>query len=207
MQDLVGTTLILLAACSLAAVLTARLKVSTFLGHLVIGALLGASTTGWVMPGQTLSFLSGLAVALLLFMVGLEFSPGHFWLTRKTVLVAGVLQMAMIAIPMALTLIWLGHAPGIPALPGAAAAISSTALVSRQLADQGELTTRHGRSSFAVPVFQDLTSVPLLAPVAIWARGESPGLDSGVFGAAANTAFSEMRTNLASTDQPRSKPS
>ncbi len=50
--------------------------------------------------------------------------------------------------------------------------MSSTALVSRQLADQGELTTRHGRSAIAVLVFQDLASVPLLALLAIWARGE-----------------------------------
>jgi CPA2 family monovalent cation:H+ antiporter-2 len=38
------------------------------------------------------------------------------------------------------------------ALLGAAAAMSSTALVSRQLADQGELTARHGRSAIAVLV-------------------------------------------------------
>lgn len=178
MQDLLGTTLILLAACSLAAVLTARLKVPTLLGCLVIGALLGPSIMGWVMPGQALSFLSELGAALLLFMVGLEFSLGHFWLTRKTVLVAGVLQMAMVAIPIALTLIWLGLAPSTAALLGAAAAMSSTALVSRQLADQGELTTRHGRTAIAVLVFQDLASVPLLALLAIWARGASPGLGS-----------------------------
>lgn len=178
MQDLLGTTLILLAACSLAAVLTARLKVPTLLGYLVIGALLGPSISGWVMPGQALSFLSEIGVALLLFMVGLEFSLGHFWLTRKTVLVAGVLQMAMVAIPTALTLIWLGLAPSTAGLLGAAAAMSSTALVSRQLADQGELTTRHGRTAIAVLVFQDLASVPLLALLAIWARGDSPGIGS-----------------------------
>ena len=55
--------------------------------------------------------------------------------------------------------------------------MSSTALVSRQLADQGELTTRHGRSAIAVLVFQDLASVPLLALLAIWARGESPKIE------------------------------
>ncbi|OVZ65167.1 hypothetical protein CDO46_07150 [Pigmentiphaga sp. NML030171] len=52
--------------------------------------------------------------------------------------------------------------PNAATLLGAAAAMSSTALVSRKLADQGELTTRHGRSAIAVLVFQDLASVPLL---------------------------------------------
>ncbi|HHL4637128.1 TPA: heat resistance system K+/H+ antiporter KefB-GI, partial [Escherichia coli] len=39
------------------------------------------------------------------------------------------------------------------------------------------LTTRHGRSAIAVLVFQDLASVPLLALLAIWARGESPKIE------------------------------
>lgn len=38
------------------------------------------------------------------------------------------------------------------------------------------MTTRHGRSAIAVLVFQDLASVPLLALVAIWARGDSTSI-------------------------------
>lgn len=173
MQDLLGSTAVLLAACSLAAVVTAMLKLPALLGYLAVGAALGPSSAAWIVPGPALNFLSELGVALLLFMVGLEFSLGHFWLTRKTVLVAGILQMAAIAAPLALVLKAIGLEPSAAAMLGAAAAMSSTALVSRQLADQGELTTRHGRSAIAVLVFQDLASVPLLALAAIWARGES----------------------------------
>lgn len=178
MQDLLGATLILLAACSLAAVATAAFRVPALLGYLAAGALLGPSVTGVIAPGEALDFLSELGVALLLFMVGLEFSLGHFWLTRKTVLVAGSLQMVVVAAPLTLMLMGLGQPAQSAALLGAAAAMSSTALVSRQLADQGELTTRHGRSAIAVLVFQDLASVPLLALLAIWARGESPKIES-----------------------------
>ena len=178
MQDLLGTTLVLLAACSVAAVATAAFRVPTLLGYLTVGALLGPSLSALIVPGPSLNFLSELGVALLLFMVGLEFSLGHFWLTRKTVLVAGTLQMVLVAVPVALVLMAFGLTPGSAALLGAAAAMSSTALVSRQLADQGELTTRHGRSAIAVLVFQDLASVPLLALLAIWARGAAPGLGS-----------------------------
>ena len=178
MQGLLGVTLSLLAACSLAAVVTAALRVPALLGYLAAGALLGPSVTGVIAPGEALDFLSELGVALLLFMVGLEFSLGHFWLTRKTVLVAGSLQMVVVAAPLTLMLMGLGQPAQSAALLGAAAAMSSTALVSRQLADQGELITRHGRSAIAVLVFQDLASVPLLALLAIWARGESPKVES-----------------------------
>ncbi|HBO8848948.1 TPA: M48 family metalloprotease [Pseudomonas aeruginosa] len=178
MQDLLGATLILLAACSLAAVATAAFRVPALLGYLAVGALLGPSVSGVVAPGEALDFLSELGVALLLFMVGLEFSLGHFWLSRKTVLASGSLQMIAVATPLTLMLMWLGQPVQSAALLSTAAAMSSTALVSRQLADQGELTTRHGRSAIAVLVFQDLASVPLLALLAIWARGESPKIES-----------------------------
>lgn len=174
MQDLLSTTLGLLAACSLAAVVTAALRVPTVLGYLAVGAALGPSVSGVIAPGDTLNFLSELGVALLLFFVGLEFSLAHVWLIRRTVLAAGSLQMAIVAVPLTLVLIRLGMPAESAALLAAAAAMSSTALVSRQLADQGELTTRHGRSAIAVLLFQDLAAVPLLALLAIWARGEVP---------------------------------
>ncbi|OZO76071.1 cation:proton antiporter, partial [Escherichia coli] len=161
-QDLLGTTLILLAACSLSVVATAAFRVPALLGYLAVGVA-GPLSHRRDRAGGDADFLSELGVALLLFMVGLEFSLGHFWLTRKTVLASGSLQMVVVAAPLTLVLIGLGQPAQSAALLGAAAAMSSTALVSRQLADQGELTTRHGRSAIAVLVFQDLASVPLLA--------------------------------------------
>ncbi len=73
---------------------------------------------------------------------------------------AGALQMIAVAPPLILLLMWLGQPGQSAALLGTAAAMSSTALVSRQLADQGELTTRHGRSAIAVLVFQDWPACP-----------------------------------------------
>ena len=58
MQGLLGVTLSLLAACSLAAVVTAAFRVPALLGYLAVGALLGPSVTGVITPGETLSFLS-----------------------------------------------------------------------------------------------------------------------------------------------------
>ena len=100
MQGLLGTTLILLAACSLAAMATAAFRVPALLGYLSVGVVLGPSVIGVIAPGETLSFLSELGVALLLFMVGLEFSLGDFWLARRTVLMAGALQMIAVAPPL-----------------------------------------------------------------------------------------------------------
>ena len=58
MQGLLGTTLILLAACSLAAMATAAFRVPALLGYLSVGVVLGPSVIGVIAPGETLSFLS-----------------------------------------------------------------------------------------------------------------------------------------------------
>jgi len=174
MHDLLTVTLLLLAVCSLAAMAASYLRAPTLLGYLAVGALLGPFLLGWVGSGRTLNFLSELGVVLLLFMVGLEFSVSHFWATRKTVLKAGLLQMGMVGVPVASGLWLLGYEPRTVALLAIATALSSTALVAKQLSEQGELTTRHGRASIAVLVCQDLAAIPLLALLAIWVRGGEP---------------------------------
>lgn len=62
MQDLLGTTLILLAACSLAVVATAAFRVPALLGYLAVGALLGPSVSGVIAPGEALTFISELGL-------------------------------------------------------------------------------------------------------------------------------------------------
>lgn len=174
MHDLLTVTLLLLTVCSLAAMIASYLRTPTLLGYLAVGALLGPFLLGWVGSSQTLNFLSEVGVVLLLFMVGLEFSVSHFWATRKTVLKAGLLQIGMVGMPVASGLWLLGYELRTVALLAVAVALSSTALVAKQLSEQGELTTRHGRASIAVLVCQDLVAIPMLALLAIWARGGEP---------------------------------
>src|SRR2546423_14768998 len=57
---------------------------------------------------------------------------------------------------------------------GAIVAMSSTAIVSRLLAERAELDSAHGRQVIGVLLFQDLAVVPLL--VLLPALGEAPGL-------------------------------
>ncbi|WP_409720385.1 cation:proton antiporter [Pseudorhodoplanes sp.] len=62
-----------------------------------------------------------------------------------------------------------------PIIIGAAAAVSSTAICAKQLADQGELTTRHGRISMAVLLFQDISAAPFLAALPLLASRTGAG--------------------------------
>ena len=174
MQDLYGYAMVLLAAAAVVAALATQLRQPTLLGYLLAGIMLGPHVLGVLQPGATLDFLAELGVVLLLFMVGMEFSIPSLWATRRRVLIAGGLQMALVGGATAGLVSWLGADARTATLLGGAAAMSSSALAAKQLADQGELTSRHGRTSIAVLVFQDLATIPLLALLAIWSRGGEP---------------------------------
>ncbi len=174
MQDLFSFSLVLLVAGALAAAVSARLRLPTLLGYLAAGVLLGPSVFALLLPGESLNFLAEVGVVLLLFMVGLEFSVSSLWATWRRVLSAGLLQLLFVGLAVAAVT----HALGAPAnaalLLGTAAAMSSSAIAAKQLAEQGELTVRHGRMAMAVLVFQDVATIPVLALLAIWSRGGEP---------------------------------
>lgn len=174
MQDLFSFSLVLLVAGAIAAAISARLRLPTLLGYLAAGVMLGPSVSALLLPGESLSFLAEVGVVLLLFMVGLEFSVSSLWATWRRVVSAGFLQMAFVGLTVGLAVSGLGGGAQAAVLLGAAAAMSSSAIAGKQLAEQGELTVRHGRMAMAVLVFQDMATIPVLALLGIWARGGTP---------------------------------
>lgn len=174
MQDLFSFSLVLLVAGAIAAAIASRLRLPTLLGYLAAGVALGPSVSGLLQPGESLTFLAEVGVVLLLFMVGLEFSVASLWATWRRVLSAGLLQMLFVGLTVGFAAHRLGADARAAFLLGAAAAMSSSAIAGKQLAEQGELTVRHGRMAMAVLVFQDIATIPVLALLAIWARGGAP---------------------------------
>lgn len=175
MEELFFSVLILFVSILVAGLLFHIMQAPTILGYIAVGILLGSSVTGLFPDGPALDFMAEAGIILLLFMVGLEFSLTEFWSDKGKILKAGALQGFLVGLPVG-SLVWClgwGIAPAI--LLGASVAMSSTALSAKQLADHGELTTRHGRMAISVLVFQDLAAIPLLAMLAIWQSGGQPG--------------------------------
>ncbi|MGZ5142995.1 MAG: cation:proton antiporter domain-containing protein [Burkholderiales bacterium] len=172
MDQWLTLTFILLAAAALMAVLAAWMRLPTLLGYLAAGVLVGPTLLSIVQPSEAMRYLAELGVVLLMFMVGLEFSVSELWATRHDVLVAGGLQTLLTGLTVGGIVLSLGASTQAAVLLGGAAAMSSTAIAAQQLADQGELTTRYGRTAVAVLVFQDVAAIPLLSLLAIWSRGE-----------------------------------
>lgn len=174
MQNLFLASLMMFASALVVGLLFHRLKLPTILGYILAGLFLGSSFASLIGEGTMLEFVAEAGVLLLLFMVGLEFSLTEFWSDRRKILISGGLQGGIVGsiVGLAVWLIGWGIAPAI--LLGAATAMSSTALTAKQLVDQGEITTRHGRSAISVLVFQDVAAIPLLALLAIWQAGGEP---------------------------------
>ena len=182
MHDALHVTLILLASAVAVVVIFRQLSMPAILGYLLVGALVGPHALGLVAATEDQRYLAEFGVVFLMFSVGLEFSLPQLTSMRRTVFGFGGAQVGIIvaltvAIDMALGRGW---REGL--IVGGVIAMSSTAIISKTLADRGELHSAHGRQVMGVLLFQDLAVIPLL--VLIPALALTGGAIAGVIGVA-----------------------
>ncbi|MGE5130579.1 MAG: monovalent cation:proton antiporter-2 (CPA2) family protein [Sphingomonadaceae bacterium] len=177
--------LVLLAASVLAVALCRRLSLPPIIGYLVTGLLLGPRALGLIEDNEQTRRLAEFGVVFLMFSIGLEFSMPKLIAMRRVVFGLGFVQvLATISLCVAAAVAFGGSWQAGIAL-GGAAAMSSTAIVSRLLAERMELDTPHGREIVGVLLFQDLAVVPLLILV------PALGRPAGEIGVAIAVAFAK----------------
>ncbi|MEC9367622.1 MAG: monovalent cation:proton antiporter-2 (CPA2) family protein [Pseudomonadota bacterium] len=170
---------VFLAAAAIAAPLAKKLNISSVLGYLAAGMLIGPYGLGFVYAVYEVEGILHFAeygVALLLFLIGLELKPKRLWTMRGSIFGLGaaqVLATAAALVPLAAWALGIGWTTAL--FIGLALALSSTAFVLQVLEEKGELTTRHGRAAFSVLLFQDLAAIPLIAIVPLLGSGVDEG--------------------------------
>lgn len=158
-----GGVIILLGVAVGAVWLVRRLRMPAALGYLVAGVCVGPHVLGWVPENAGTSALGEIGIVFLLFTIGLEFSLNRLIAMRREVFLLGGLQVVVSLVLAALALYFFaGTRPVVAVLLGGAVAMSSTALVAKQLGEQLELRQIHGRLAIGVLLFQDLAVIPLL---------------------------------------------
>jgi CPA2 family monovalent cation:H+ antiporter-2 len=163
-QPFVQLLILLLAAVAVVAVFQ-RLRIPSSLGYLLVGVVLGPYTPGPVIEGHQLRVLAEFGIVFLLFTIGLSFSLPQIRALRDQVLSLGTGQVAFTTAVVG-TAAWLaGLSPAAAFVVGAVFAQSSTTIISRQLTEQGEDNSRHGRLGVALSVFQDVTAVPFVVVI------------------------------------------
>ncbi|MCC6212910.1 MAG: cation:proton antiporter [Burkholderiales bacterium] len=192
-MDIASTSLqpilILLAAAVLAVAACRLLALPPILGYLMVGLALGPNAVGIVAGDAATRHLAEFGVVFLMFSIGLEFSLPKLRVMRREVFGLGTAQVAItLAACVALALL-LGGGDWTSGLAvGGVLAMSSTAVVSRLLAERMELDTAHGRAIIGILLFQDLAVVPLLILVPVLAQ-PAAGIGAAIALALAKAAF------------------
>ncbi|MCH2558091.1 MAG: cation:proton antiporter [Alcanivorax sp.] len=162
MHDSLTLVVILLTTAVFAVVVFRRLHLPPILAYLGAGVLAGPGGFGWVGDTAGMQHLAEFGIVFLLFSLGLEFSIPRLLALRRVVFGAGPLQVLLTALPVIALLWWLAPTPAVALIGGAAFALSSTAMVIRDLIARGAVNTGYGRAATGVLLFQDLAAVILL---------------------------------------------
>ncbi len=152
---------LILGATALVA-LCHRFGLTSIVGYLAAGLLLGPYALGLLQESSNIELLAEIGVVLLMFTIGLEFSLPRLLASKRLVLGLGGAQMAVGMLVFAGGFYWAGLSWSMAIVLGGAFTMSSTAIELKQLAEQGELEQPHGRIAVGVLLFQDLAAVAFL---------------------------------------------
>lgn len=172
-MDTLAQIILLLAVAVAIMIAIRRLQVPTSIGYLLVGLILGPHTIGPTVQVGEFKVLAEFGVVFLLFSIGLNYSLPQLHAMRHQILGLGTAQVVLTTLVVAV-LLWLAGVSAVVAfVVGAVFAQSSSTIIGRQLAEQGEDGSAHGRLGLAISVFQDVTAVPflILIPVLNSANG------------------------------------
>ena len=167
--------LILLGFSALMVYLLQRLKLPSILGFLVAGVIIGPYGFSLINATEEVEILSEIGVILLLFVIGMEMSFKQLASIKKTVFIAGSLQVGITVIAAALVYHFLGNSWNESVFIGFLFSLSSTVIVLKTFQDRKAITSPHARNALAILIFQDIIVVPMMLFTPIIA-GESGNL-------------------------------
>lgn len=165
--------IIYLAAAVVCVPIAKKLGLSSVLGYLFAGIIIGPYVLGFIgQEGQDIMHFAEFGVVMMLFLIGLEIDPKKFWKMRRFIVGMGSLQVVIttliLFIACSIVLRWEWRTTLTIAL---ALSVSSTAIVLQTLKEKGLAQTSMGRSAFAVLLFQDIAVIPILALLPLMAGG------------------------------------
>ncbi|MGM0481600.1 MAG: cation:proton antiporter [Pseudomonadota bacterium] len=139
-----------------------RIKLPAILAYLCAGIIAGPHVMGWIADPDEYHLIAELGIVLLLFSLGLEFSLPKMIAMRRWVFGLGAAQvLGSLLVFLVVSFLVLGNWAAALAVAGALA-LSSTAVVIKQLTESSQTATRRGQMTVAVLLFQDIAVVPLL---------------------------------------------
>ncbi len=161
---LLQLTVILLGALVAAEIMRA-LKLSSVLGELTVGILLGSSVLGWIPVSHLLEVMAEIGVIFMIFMVGLETKFEHIKAVGKTALLVAV---GGVVFPF-LGGYAIGAAYGLPIAAslflGTILTATSVAITARVFMEMGKVHSTVAQTILAAAVIDDVIGLMVLTMV------------------------------------------
>ena len=139
-----------------------RLHLPAVLAYLIAGVIVGPSVTSLYANPQDMHLLAEIGIVFLLFSLGLEFSLPKLMAMRNLVFGVGLSQMLLTTIVFSAIAYWFGVGLQAAVIIGGMVALSSTAIVIKQVTEMGILNNQRTQLAISVLLFQDIAVVPFL---------------------------------------------
>jgi CPA2 family monovalent cation:H+ antiporter-2 len=192
--------LVLLGAAVVVVVICRLIRLPPILGYLAVGLGVGPHALALVPDTENVRDLAEFGIVFLMFSIGLEFSLPQLKSMRRAVFGLGLAQVAITTAAAMLALYLVGWGWQVGFALGGALAMSSTAIVSKMLAERMELGSAHGRDVMSILLFQDLAVVAFL--IVLPTLGKSGGEVATDLGVAALKAAAALGLILFAGQQP-----
>ncbi|NJX15694.1 monovalent cation:proton antiporter-2 (CPA2) family protein [Tamlana crocina] len=149
--------IVFLAGAIICVSIAKRLGLSSVIGYLLAGVLIGPYVLGFIgEEGEDILHFAEFGVVVMLFLIGLEIEPKNFWNMRKSILGMGGIQVTLTIGLTYMLFAFLGYEWQVALAIGMAVALSSTAIALQTIKEKGLMNTTFGSSSFSILLFQDI---------------------------------------------------
>ena len=154
-----------------------RIHLPPILAYLFAGVIAGPSGISLFAHPEEMHLLAEIGIVFLLFSLGLEFSLPKLLAMRSLVFGAGLLQMLTTTLLGCLVVLMLTDVSLSAAIVlGGMLALSSTAIVIKQVTEMGILNNVRTQLAISILLFQDLAVVPFLIVIPLLSGADSSSL-------------------------------
>ena len=156
-----------------------RVRLSPLVGYLLAGVAIGPFTPGFVADANLAGELAEIGVILLMFAVGLHFSPREL-LAVKAIAIPGALGQIAAATLLGMGLAWLfGWGIGAGIVFGLALSVASTVVLLRALQERRIAETQRGHIAIGWLIVEDIAMVLALVLLPAFAGATASGASWG----------------------------
>ena len=166
--------IVFLAGAIICVSIAKRLGLSSVIGYLLAGVLIGPYVFGFIgKEGEDILHFAEFGVVMMLFLIGLEIEPKNFWNMRKTILGMGGIQVGLTMLLSYFMFTSLGFEWKVALVFAMAVALSSTAIAMQTIKEKGLMDTTFGTSSFSILLFQDIIVIFMLGFIPLLSNTDS----------------------------------